>query len=72
MANMKTVNQYIKTNYQQYEIKAYRGEGYVYFVFGFHEIESLYANPVSTPTDRMVDMCLEQIQDYLISNDMAV
>lgn len=72
MANMKEVNKYIKTNYPQWDIKAYRGDCYVYFVFGAHEIDSLYVNPVSTKTNTLVDLVLEQIQDYLIENDMVV
>lgn len=65
MANMKTVNQMIKKNYPEHDIKAYRGEGYVYFVYGFHEIDSLYVNPVTADTVKLGEMCLEQIQDYL-------
>lgn len=72
MANMKEVNKYIKTNYPQWDITAYRGDGYVYFVFGVHEIPSLYVHPVSTETNTLVDMVLAQIQDYLIENDMVV
>lgn len=72
MANMKTVNQYIKTNFPQWDIKAYRGDCYVYFEFGAHQIDSLYVHPVSTDTTTLTDLVLEQIQDYLMSNDMII
>lgn len=75
MANMKQVNQYIKTNFPKYDIEAVRGDGYVYFdgKDGFDKIESIYgANPVTTKTSDMVDIVLEQIQDYLISNGMEI
>lgn len=65
MANMKTVNQLIKKNYPQHDIKAYRGEGYVYFVCGFNEIESIYINPVTADTDKLANMVVEHLQDYL-------
>lgn len=72
MANMKDVNRGIKSNFPQYEIQAFRGDCYVWFVFGVHQIDSLYVNPVTTSTNDLIDLCLEQIQDYLISNGMDV
>lgn len=72
MANMKEVNRGIKANFPQYEITAYRGDCYVYFYFGVHQIDSLYVHPVNTPTNDLIDLCLQQIQDYLISNNMVV
>jgi hypothetical protein len=72
MANMKEVNKYIKTNYPNLEIEAVRGEGYVYFVSKDHEINSIYAHPVSTDTNTMADLVLEEIQSYLLENKISV
>jgi len=67
MAIMKVVNQYIKTNFPEYDIEAVRGDGYVYFDGndGYDKIESIMCNPVSTSTDDMVDIVLAQIDDYI-------
>lgn len=75
MANFKHVNQYIKTNYPNYDITAVRGDGYVYFEGddGFNKVESIYgADPVATSTSDMVDIVLQQIQDYLLANGLPV
>lgn len=72
MANMKEVNKYIKTNYPNLEIEAVRGDGYVYFVSKDHEINSLFVHAVSTDTNILADLVLEQIQDYLLENKMPV
>ena len=46
-------------------LEAVRGDGYVYFdgADGFDKVESVYANPVTTPTDEMTRFCLEAIAD---------
>lgn len=65
MANMKHVNQYIKSNFPDLDIEAVRCEGYVYFdgKDGFDKVESVYSNPPTTSTAAMVDMCLQNIAD---------
>lgn len=72
MANMKEVNKYIKTNYPNLEIEAVRGDCYVYFVSKDHEIDSIYVHPLSTNTNTLADLVLEQIQDYLLENKIPV
>lgn len=70
MANMKQVNQYIKTNFPNLKIEAVRGEGYVYFDGddGFGKVNSIYAHPVSTSTEDMVDFVMQEIQDYYLND----
>lgn len=65
MANMKHVNQYIKTNYPNLDIEAIRGSGYVYFdgLHGFGCIDSIWSNPTTTSTSDLADMCLQNIAD---------
>lgn len=65
MANMAHVNQYIKANFPELDIKAVRGEGYVYFDGddGFDKVESIYVNAPTTSTSDLVDLCLENIQE---------
>ena len=67
MANMTHVNQYIKANFPELDIKAVRGDGYVYFDGddGFDKVESIYVNAPSISTVDLVDMCMEQIQDSI-------
>lgn len=75
MANFKKVNQYIKTNFPGYKIEAVRGDCYVYFDGndGFDKIESIYGvHPVNTSTEDMVQLVLEQIQDYLLSEGLPL
>ena len=72
MANMKAVNKTIKTKYPHLEIEAVRGDGYVYFIFGVHTIESLYVHPVTTATAVLADLAIEQIETYLSENGLVV
>ena len=67
MANMTHVNQYIKANFPELDIKAVRGDGYVYFDGddGFDKVASIYVNAPSISTSDLVDLCLEQIQDSI-------
>lgn len=70
MANMKEVNQYIKANFPDLDIEAVRGDGYVYFVGndGHDKVDSIFSNPPTTSTEDMVDMCLENIDEYVREN----
>jgi hypothetical protein len=63
MANMRIVNQYIKTNFPTLKIGAVRGSGYVYFdgEDGFDKVESLMVCSTSVTTNDLVDMVIEQI-----------
>ena len=65
MANMRIVNQYIKTNFPTLKIEAVRGDGYVYFDGddGFDKVESIYVNAPSISTSDLVVLCLENIQE---------
>lgn len=65
MANMAHVNQYIKANWPELDIKAIRGDGYVYFDGddGFDKVESIYVHAPSLSTNDLVDLCMEQIQE---------
>lgn len=64
MADMKKVNKAIQDAFPELNIEAVRGKGYVYFdgTDGFDRLESIYSNPVSTPTESMIRMCLENIR----------
>jgi hypothetical protein len=66
MANMRIVNQYIKTNFPDLKVEAVRGEGYVYFdgEDGFDKIESIYVNPVSISTDDLMEIIMETLDEY--------
>ena len=68
MANITHVNQYIKANFPELDIKAVRGDGYVYFDGddGFDKVESIYVHAPSISTRDLVDLCMEQIQDSII------
>lgn len=72
MANMTHVNQYIKVNFPELDIKAVRGDGYVYFDGddGFDKVESLMVSSTSVDTDTLVDMVIEQIQDACLGEDV--
>lgn len=74
MANMRDVNKAIKQWFPNLEIEAVRGDGYVYFVHSdkYEQLESVYANPPTTPTGEMIRLCLEQIQDIQPANSEEV
>lgn len=65
MANFAAVNKALKAAYPTLDIKAVRGEGYVYFDGDqvFDNVESIYSHPTSTPTDDMIRMCIENIEE---------
>lgn len=65
MANMREVNKAIKQRFPDLEIEAVRGDGYVYFVHSdkYDQLPSIYAHPPSTPTNEMIRLCVEQIED---------
>ena len=70
MANMREVNRYLKANFPELDIEAVRGGGYVYFDGndGFDKVPSIMVNPVSVSTDDLVQMCMEEIENYRINN----
>jgi hypothetical protein len=72
MANMRHVNQYIKTNFPTLKIEAVRGDGYVYFdgEDGFDKVESIMVHTPSVSTDDLVCMVMEQIQDAYLGEDV--
>jgi hypothetical protein len=66
MANMRIVNQYIKTNFPDLKVEAVIGrEGYVYFdgEDGL-DIGSIYVNPVSISTDDLMEIIMETLDEY--------
>lgn len=71
MANMKEVNKVLKAKYPHLDIEAVRGQGYVYFVLGVHDVDSLYANPVSTSTEILSRLVLEHIEGFMSDNHLA-
>lgn len=68
MANMREVNRYIKANFPELDIEAVRGDGYVYFdgKDGFDKVPSIMVHPVSCSTETLADLCMQEIQDYLL------
>ena len=64
MANMNTLNKWIKFRFPDLDIEAVRGDGYVYFIGedGLDVVESIYSNPPTTDTRIMMVMCFENIE----------
>jgi hypothetical protein len=64
MANFRLLNKAIKEGYPTLDIEAVRGEGYVYFAGndGFDKIDSIMAHPVSTSTEDMIWMAIDEIE----------
>jgi hypothetical protein len=64
MANFNKVNAAVKKQYPSMDIQVVRGVGYVYFngEDGFDIVDSIYSHPVSTTTDDMVKMVIENIK----------
>lgn len=64
MANFAEVNKAIKAAFPDLNIKAVRGNGYVYFDGddGFDKIESIMVHPTSTSTKDMIRLVLEAIK----------
>lgn len=67
MANMSRVNKALIAAYPQYDIIAVRGDGYVYFdgKDGFDQVDSIYANPVSTTTEDLTRLVLEEVRYWV-------
>lgn len=67
MANMKEVNKSIKFAFKGLDIVAVRGCGYIYYdgLDGFDQIDSLYTNPVTTSTEIVIKLVLQDIKHYL-------
>lgn len=67
MANMKEVNKVIKCEFKNLDIVAVRGDGYIYYsgADGFDQIASLYTNPVTTSTEIVIKLVLQDIKHYL-------
>lgn len=67
MANMKEVNKAIKSEFKGLNIEAVRAGGYIYYAGddGFDQIESLYTNPVTTSTEIVIKLVLQDIKHYL-------
>jgi hypothetical protein len=63
MANMAQVNKAIRQRFPKRNIEAIRGDGYVWF-YGLDTdgIASVFANPPTTPTEDMVQICIEEIE----------
>ncbi len=67
MANFKQVNKAIKAEFPNLSLEVVRGDGYVYFVESEWSLppESLMVHPVSTSTESLIEMCVEQIKEWL-------
>lgn len=64
MANFRQVNKAIKAAFPGLDIEVVRGKGYVYFGGddGFDKIDSVMANPTTTSTSSMTQMCIDVIE----------
>jgi hypothetical protein len=64
MANFSKVNSAVRKQFPDLDIEAVRGVGYVYFNGddGFDIVDSIYSHPVSTTTDDMIKMVIENIK----------
>lgn len=67
MANFKKVNQAVKAEFPNLDVKVVRGSGYVYFEGndGFDKVDAIYANPVCISDDDLIRFCIENIKDSL-------
>jgi hypothetical protein len=63
MANFLAVNKALKKAFPNLDIKAVRGNGYVYFDGndGFDKVNSIYVNPTSINTAEMIQIAIEAI-----------
>ena len=63
MANFLAVNKSLKKAFPDLDIKAVRGNGYVYFDGndGFDKVNSIYVNPTSITTAEMIQIVLEAV-----------
>lgn len=68
MANFKQVNRAVKHKFPDLDIEVVRGEGYVYFSGDVgYEIHSIYTHPVSTSTEDVIRLVLEEIERYSLN-----
>ena len=65
MANFAAVNRALKAAYPALDIKAVRGDGYVYFDGddGFDKIDSIFVHPVNTSTEDLTRIVIEAVAD---------
>lgn len=65
MANFKKVNSAAKKAFPQLDVEVVRGYGYIYFVGKDGEnMESIFAHPVTTSTEDVIEMVLSELGDY--------
>lgn len=74
MAIMSAVNKAVKAALPDIDVRAVRGDGYVYFegADGFDEIPSLYVNPVATSTETMTRLVLEDIKSAIADREKKI
>ncbi len=60
MANFKKVNKAVSKALPKWEGEVYRGEGYVYF--SDLDIPSVYVHPVSTLTEDVIRLVIDEIK----------
>lgn len=66
MANFKQVNKMVNRKFPHLDIEVVRGEGYVYFSGeDGYELRSIYTHPVSTSTEDVIRLAIEEIESYL-------
>ena len=67
MANFKMVNKAVKEKFPTLDIEVVRGDGYVYFIGddGYDTLESIYTHPVSTSTEDVTRLCIDEIESSL-------
>ena len=63
MANFLAVNKALKKAFPNLDIKAVRGNGYVYFDGddGFDKVNSIYVHPSSINTSEMIQLVIEAV-----------
>ncbi len=63
MANFLAVNKALKKAFPNLDIKAVRGNGYVYFDGddGFDKVNSIYVHPSSISTAEMIQIVIETV-----------
>lgn len=71
MANFKKVNQQVKSKFPGMDVEVVRGDGYVYFAGEYYDkIDSIMTHPVSTSTDDLIRMAVEEIE-YAIKHNIV-
>lgn len=63
MANFKQINKAIKKEFPNLDIKAVRGDGYIYFdgADGLDIVDSIMAHPPSLYTEDAIRLCIFEI-----------